>query len=505
MNLCLIDPFKQSDVPEAVEYYLVDPKNIKSNCASFNRRGTLLAVGCASPIGKILVWDFDTKKIVRTLYHHNGCVNSISWSRNGKKLLTASNDGSLVLWDLPTSKILYSLVLESPILFAEFHPRNNDLCLIVLQTKGTDPILLNFKTSEQIPLNIKSLVTSYIKKEENSKGTIPTSVNSNYNGMATFASFNRKGEKIFFGDSCGMISVLDFKSMTIDRQFKIASSNTTVKQIEFSRNHRYMLVSSSDKVLRLISLESTNLYQLIREYQDSVNRMHWKKCCFSSNNEYVVGGMNHKSIHSIFIWSVSGSLVKDLEGPKEGLVDVIWHPLRPIIVSISFTGVIYVWTAYFEENWSSFAPDFQELEENLEYVENEDEFDVKDSDNENNSETNGIGHNPYKKIKTQQELNEKNSEEEEFVDVDHNDRITEFSSDEEEDLFCFSAIDDRYVSNVKLDDPRHPLYEKYHQKDKENPSTLSSTSTTTIQKKEEIQKKEKSTKKERSSDSKKRK
>ncbi|KAN0041948.1 hypothetical protein ACTFIV_004504 [Dictyostelium citrinum] len=500
MNLCLIDPFKQSDVPEAVEYYLVDPKNIKSNCASFNRRGTLLAVGCASPIGKILVWDFDTKKIVRTLYHHTGCVNSISWSRNGKKLLTASNDGSLVLWDLPTSKILYSLELESPILFAEFHPRNNDLCLIVLQTKGTDPILLNFKTNEQTPLNIKSLVQNYIKKEESTTGITPTCVNSNYNGMATFASFNRKGEKIFFGDSCGMISVLDFKSMTIDRQFKVASSNTTVKQIEFSRNNRFMLVSSSDKVLRLISLEATNLYQLIREYQDSVNRMHWKKCCFSSNNEYVVGGMNHKSIHSIFIWSVSGSLVKDLEGPKEGLADVLWHPLRPIIVSISFTGVIYVWTAYFEENWSSFAPDFQELEENLEYVEDEDEFDAKDSDNENgegnnnNNSGSSIGRNPYKKIKTQQELNDKNSEEE-FVDVDHNDRITEFSSDEEEDLFCFSSIDDRYVTNVKFDDPRHPLYEKY-QKDKENSSTTTSTTS---------QKKEKSTKKERSSDSKKRK
>ncbi|KAM9958157.1 hypothetical protein ACTFIW_013137 [Dictyostelium discoideum] len=533
MNLCLIDPFKQSDVPETVEYYLVDPKNIKSNCASFNRRGTLLAVGCASPIGKILVWDFDTKKIVRTLYHHTGCVNSICWSRNGKKLLTASNDGSLVLWDLATSKILFSLELESPILFAEFHPRNNDLCLIVLQ-KGTDPILLNFKSSEQTPLNIKSLVTSYIKREETLTGIIPTSVNSNYNGLATFASFNRRGEKIFFGDSCGMISVLDFKSMTIDRQFKVASSNTTVKQIEFSRNHRFMLVSSSDKVLRLISLESTNLYQQMREYQDSVNRMHWKKCCFSSNNEYVVGGMNHKSIHSIFIWSVSGSLVKDLEGPKEGLVDVIWHPLRPIIVSISFTGVIYVWTAYFEENWSSFAPDFQELEENLDYVEDEDEFDAKDSDNENqevnnnnNNNNNNIGRNPYKKIKTQQELNDKNSEEEEFVDVDHNDRITEFSSDEEEDLFCFSAIDDRYVSNVKFDDPRHPLYEKY-QKDKEDssstisnstisssssPSSSSSSSTTTTttttnttsQKKDETQKKEKSTKKERNSDSKKRK
>lgn len=53
-----------------------------------------------------------------------------------------------------------------------------------------------------------------------------------------------------------------------------------------------------------------------------------------------------------------------------------WHPVGPIIASVSSFGNIYIWAAKHEENWSAFAPDFLELEENLEYEEKEDEFDV---------------------------------------------------------------------------------------------------------------------------------
>lgn len=40
------------------------------------------------------------------------------------------------------------------------------------------------------------------------------------------------------------------------------------------------------------------------------------------------------------------------------------------------TGRIYLWSIITPQKWSALAPDFAEVEENVEYVEREDEFDI---------------------------------------------------------------------------------------------------------------------------------
>jgi hypothetical protein len=54
-----------------------------------------------------------------------------------------------------------------------------------------------------------------------------------------------------------------------------------------------------------------------------------------------------------------------------------WHPTRPYVAATGVeSGKIYIWGINTPQRWSALAPDFLEVEENVEYIEQEDEFDI---------------------------------------------------------------------------------------------------------------------------------
>ena len=66
----------------------------------FNRYGTLLAVGCND--GRIVIWDFLTRGIAKIIQAHVHPVCSLSWSRTGRRMVSASTDNTVSIWDILT-------------------------------------------------------------------------------------------------------------------------------------------------------------------------------------------------------------------------------------------------------------------------------------------------------------------------------------------------------------------------------------------------------------------
>lgn len=173
---------------------------------------------------------------------------------------------------------------------------------------------------------------------------------------------------------------------------------SSVRAIVLSRKEQNVLVNSYDRCMRLFKLDQIlkpnaeesnskgkdNGYTVIEPramFTEIVNKNQCTCACFSSDGEYVVGGMEGAE-HRIHIWrAIDGNLEMTLEGGREGVKQVAWHPSRRVVMSVGQgTGSVYIWAKNMTENWSAFANEFSELEENEEYVEAEDEFDLKDAE-----------------------------------------------------------------------------------------------------------------------------
>lgn len=369
MNLELLESFGQN-YPEEHDGTL-DSSSV-ALIATFNRRGTLLAVGCND--GRIVIWDFVTRGIARMIpLAHAHTICSIGWNRNGSKIVSASSDFLVCVWDVLQGELVRSFRFPGPIQAAHFNPRD-ETKIIVCPLKAA-PLILDVN--------------------EGNRTALPCVDDGDLNITATW---DRRGKFIYCGNSKGKIMVIDFKSNKLIKAFKVGSSNNAIKEIKFARKGEHFLVNSVDRVIRVYDsseiVKDTDLppegkiplystIEPIQKVQDLVNRTLWKVCTFSGDGEYICAGSAKQ--HQIYIWErtitqQSAGFVKILEGRKgEQLLDLVWHPVRPIICSVS-SGVISIWSKNQVENWSAFAPDFTELDENVQYSEHESEFDEEDED-----------------------------------------------------------------------------------------------------------------------------
>eukprot|EP01135_Chromosphaera_perkinsii_P006327 Nk52_evm56s485 gene=Nk52_evmTU56s485 len=383
---------------------------------------------------------------------------------------TKSNNGASSIPQVGTRKIYSCQFFGLSIGSAQFHPRSKHAYLVVLNSLNL-AVAVNISTGEKILLptnesesgeileDRRTSKESLLKKREelNTK-------NSEFNTIT--ATYDKRGRYIFTGNSEGGIKIIDAYLYQIVHSISCGSFGS-IKSITFNRSGDSFLVNCADRNIRLFrfvkkqetgiqparvdptkaiansapslapaekkelgveksngvgksakmpcSVFSKGEFILEKKFQDLVNRIHWKKCCFSTDGDYVVAGSSQRASHNIYLWERNiGNLTKILEGPKEGLLDIVWHPVRPIIASISAHGIIFLWTTNFNENWSAFAPDFKELEENVEYIEREDEFDANDD------------------IADEEKRIEKERIDAELIDITTVERIAAFEDGEEE-------------------------------------------------------------------------
>lgn len=196
----------------------------------------------------------------------------------------------------------------------------------------------------------------------------------------TCALFAASGDHIIAGTNKGFLNIIEVETLKTIFSTKICTG--VVIFLRLTNSGRDMVINASDRIIRTTQLPNltadpdTITFEVEHKLQDMVNKVSWNHVAFSSTGEYVTASTYNN--HDIYIWERNvGSLVRILEPTKEEHGVVEWHPHRPMIVACGLeSGKIDIWSIIPQQRWSALAPDFVEVEENVEYVEHEDEFDI---------------------------------------------------------------------------------------------------------------------------------
>ncbi|ABN64978.2 chromatin binding protein [Scheffersomyces stipitis CBS 6054] len=368
MNLALQDPFAVAkEYPDTLANTLHYGHSV---VIQFNQKGDYLASGLSD--GSILVYDLTSNGGVVAHLHENSHirpVTSISWSRCGRYILSSSQDWSCKLWDL--SKVNRD----------EVDVELDDMSAVIRTVKFDGPIWSASMHPED-PFNEEDMAsTAAVSEDEPRK---KKKAEKHVTLVTTFTP--NDGSYIFTGTSKGWLNVHSTQTLQLVHSVKMANAN--IKNLVISPNGRKLAINSSDRIVRQISLpDLINVanpdewdFEIDHKYQDVVNRLQWNSVAFNHNAEFLVASSYGQSSHDLYIWETSlGSLIKILEGSNEELIDVKWNYSRCTIGSTGLdSGMIYLWSVQFPQKWSALAPDFVEIEENIEYDEKEDEFDIID-------------------------------------------------------------------------------------------------------------------------------
>lgn len=219
------DPFS-SNILDVIEESL---QRGKATCVAFNRRGTLLAAGTTD--GIVVIWDFETRSVAREFKDgardkdEDGgvAVLSVSWSRDGRKIISAAADDSMSVWNVDdddgdADPQLGRYTFQAPLHHVQFCPTNASLALVSQVQDGPIIFALN-RSRKKTPLpQFAGSVdrASYVCRMPSTGLSLDASIS-----MAAYAVYSRSGKFVFVANHRGMVTVVETSTMDIVQALRV--------------------------------------------------------------------------------------------------------------------------------------------------------------------------------------------------------------------------------------------------------------------------------------------
>ena len=312
-------------------------------CCKFNSFSTILAAGCYD--GKAVLFDWSIKGVLRSGIAHNKPISKIDWSSLQDKVATACVDGIVVVWSIPSFRPTAKFVLKR-----SFSSVNS-----LTFSKIDDSLLLCTNNSVFL-----------LSENQIQKAILDESISS------FCGTFLNTSNHYIVGDCSGNVSLY----FNVEKLFSFKCSNYPISTISLHPDLDEFLFNQSETIIRSCSIDTKELkFQLnCFKFSNEIDRTKWFNFIYLSNGLFVAATCSN----GISLWdSIEGHFCGFYEdSPKEGISFLLAVPKSNDFIGISNSGYIYIWSKKRTDNWAAYAPNFTPIEENVEYFEREDEFDI---------------------------------------------------------------------------------------------------------------------------------
>lgn len=353
-------------------------------------------------------------------------MTSLSWSLNGHTLASAATDAQLLLWDVLSGRVKQRVKLPSAAVRAirstpgysgvdshrratvaqasvQLHPGGEQVALVCCAGEAA-PHLVDFATTSSRASLGQALPVGTPPGEAPSASAAPSSRKGGLGGGAAasrggcVAVFSTCGHFVFVGTAAGTVTRVRLDgnaaksaSASVQHCQRVCAVGVPVRHLMTlggigPASRELLVVTTGGRHVHVFNTEpraESGVWDSVCACEDPGGKGTWACAALSSDAAWLCAALKGGDTnHIIHVWDVArgGKLQHVLEGPAESgaVTRLAWHPRSCVLLSLgaAAAGRVFVWAPQRAENWSAFAPDFRELEENEEYVEREDEFDV---------------------------------------------------------------------------------------------------------------------------------
>ncbi|MEL4896750.1 WD40 domain-containing protein [Crocosphaera sp. Alani8] len=271
--------------------------------ADFSKDGKKLAI--ANENGRISIWNLQGEKLQEFLANRSG-INTISLSPDGKIIATTDDNGKVNLWSLKGQALgefkssnarIYSIAFSSDSKMLATANRSGQVSLWDL-TQKQDKFIQNFQAHEE---SVNHIV------------------------------FSKNDQKLATASVDKTVKIWDLEGR-LEQSF--SGHTEAVNWLDFSPNDQYVVTASEDSTIKLWDRKG-ELITVLKSDLFPISRV-----SFSPDGEYIITASQDGTVR---LWDQEGRLHTKMKGHQESLETLEFTADNRTILTVARDGTVKIW------------------------------------------------------------------------------------------------------------------------------------------------------------------